>query len=714
MQRTERKITETAGPAPAGATLRVLLTSLLALQAIAAFLPGPLLWGVNHLAYVPVPLRLVGLLLGGVVLWTRAGEGLGRWLQTRVAPLLLGRRAVAYGLLPLLGAAGFWLLRARTHFLGDGWLLGELIARGVPFHSFDFLDYFGHAWLFHRLHLTTEGAAFQLFAVLSVVAGALYLVFAAWSARHLSTDDGERVTLYALLVAAAPLELFMGYVECYSFLTAFLLLFLAALTGHYTRRTPRAWVAAAFGAALAIHLDALFLSPLVLLLILVPPDGRVAPTPRRTLEILLPILACLAVTAVIYLAAHYSRGAFEVDFRIGRRGQRLLAPLTGEGSLLSGARIKDALNLVLLLAPVPLALLVAARPGRRAGARPARGETVLLVGVAGLLLLMLFVHMALGVARDWDLFAPSAAVFTFAAFLLWRRRTGGHPAAREVGAIAATAFLLAAPWFWVNAGEARSVRRFGDVIADLPRFARAYAHEEIGKYHRKAGRTAEALAEYRICTEIFPGNPRFQVALGGLLYNTGRRDEALSVFERAYAADSTYALSLEMLTRLHAERDDVDGALGFARRLARRPEEPARAAAMHGALAATRERYDEAIDAYRRARRKDPTAGDYAMQFGALCLLRERYTEAEEGFRAVLARDAASVMGRTGLVAAIWLPISAPPAAWGDPAVQRRMQEALRLATTLQAEGVADPATRATAEQIRRVLQQLTSPPAPG
>jgi tetratricopeptide (TPR) repeat protein len=715
LQRTERKITETAAPAPAGATLRVLLTALLALQAIAAFLPGPLLWGVNHLAHVPVPLRLVGLLLGGAVLWTRAGEVLGRWLQRRVAPLLLGRRALAYGLLPLLGAAGFWLLRARTYFLGDGWLLGELVARGVPFHGFDFLDYFGHAWLFHHLHLTTEAAAFQLFAVLSIVAGVLYLVFAAWSARHLSTDDGERVTLYALLVAAAPLELFMGYVECYSFLTAFLLLFLAALTGHYTRRTPVAGVAAAFGAALAIHLDALFLSPLVLLLILVPPDGRVAPTRRRALEVLLPILACLAVTAVIYLAARYTPGTFDVDFRLGRRGQRLLAPLTGEGSLLSGARIKDFLNLVLLLAPVPLALLVAARPGRRrARTRPARGEAVLLTGALGLLLLMLFVHMALGVARDWDLLAPSAAVFTFAAFLLWRRRTGGHPAAREVGAIAATAFLLAAPWFWVNAGEARSVRRFGDVIADLPRFARAYAHEEIGKYHRKAGRTAEALAEYRICTEIFPGSPRFQVALGGLLYNTGRRDEALPVFERAFAADSTYALALEMLTRLHAERGDTDTALRFARRLARRPDEPARAAAMHGALAATQERYDEAIEAYRGARRKDSTAEDYAMQFGALCLLRERYAEAEDGFRAVLARDAASVMGRTGLVASIWLPISAAPAAWGDPSVQRRMREALRLATTLEAEGAADPATRAVAEQIRGVLQQLTSPPAPG
>jgi len=701
----QSKTTPPSVPAGAGAPLRILLTALLVLQAIAGFLPGPLLWGVNHLAYVPAPLRVLGLLLGAALLWTRAGEVLGRWLQTRAAPLLLGRRALAYGLLPLVGAAGFWLLRTRTHFLGDGWLLGELVTRGVPFHGFDFLDYFGHAWLFHRLHLTTEAAAFQLFAILSIVAGVLYLIFAAWSARHLSSDDGERITLYVLLVAAAPLQLFMGYVECYSFLTAFLLLFLAALTGHYTRGTPVAGVAAAFGAALAIHLDALFLAPLVLLLILVPPDGRVGLTPRRTLAVLLPILAGLAVAALIYLAAHYSPQAFEIDFRAGRRGQRLLAPLLGEGSLLSGARLKDFVNLMLLLAPVPLALIVASRPGRGAGPRLARAEVVLGVGALGLLLIMLLVHMALGVARDWDLVAPPATIFVFLAFLLWRRRTGGRPAAREVGAIAATACLLVAPWFWVNAGEARSVRRFSDVIADLPRFPRAYAHEEIAKYHRKAGRIPEALAEYRVCTEIFPGNPRFQVALGGLLYNTGQRDEALPAFERAYAADSTFVLSLEMLARVHAERREFETAIPFARRLAGRPEETARAAAMHGALAATLGLYDEAAEAYRRAWRKDPSDSGYGVQVGALGLLRERYDEAEEAFRAVLARDAASALARAGLVAAIWAPLSTAPARWGDPAVQRRLQEALRLASALEAEGQAGPETRVAAEQIRAALR---------
>ena len=38
--------------------LRMLLTTLFLLQAIAAFLTGPALWGIHHLAYTPLPVRL--------------------------------------------------------------------------------------------------------------------------------------------------------------------------------------------------------------------------------------------------------------------------------------------------------------------------------------------------------------------------------------------------------------------------------------------------------------------------------------------------------------------------------------------------------------------------------------------------------------------------------------------------------------------------------
>jgi tetratricopeptide (TPR) repeat protein len=578
----------------------------------------------------------------------------------------------------------------------------------VPFHGFDFFDYHLHWWLAHALRLSSEAAVIQLFAVLSVAAGGLYLIFAAWSARHLASDAGERVLLYALLVAFAPAQMFMGYVECYAFLAAFLLAFLGALVGHYTRGTRVGWAAVAFGAALAFQLDALFLAPLPLLLLVRPPEGGRGRTWRRILTVTLLPLGVCAVPVAVYLLHHYDAATFRIDFREGRRGQTLFASLTGAGSLLSGARLKDVVNLLLLLAPVPLALLLTAPRGRRP-----RVENVLLVGAGGLLFLILTVQVALGMARDWDLFAAPAAVFVFLGLLAWRRATGGRPGARLVGTTAAAALCLTLPWFWLNAGEARSVRRFTDVIADLPRFPRAYAHEEIGKYHRKAGRIEEALREYRTCAEIFPGNPRFHVALGGLLYNQGRRDESLPVFQRAFAVDSTFALALEMLVRVHAERGEMPAALGYARRLAGRPEESAQAAGLHGAIATNLGDYPEAIEAYRRALRRDPARFEYVGQIGALALLSGRYELAEASFRAALRREPGSAMAQEGLLEAIWLPLREAPARWGEPEVRRRLEEALRLARARVASGDAG-AARGFEDEIRRALGELTRPAGPG
>ncbi len=693
--------------------LKVLLTALLVLQGVAGFVPGPLLWGVNHLAYVPLPVRILWPLLAIAILWTRAAGSFGRWLGERACPLLLGRRWIAYGLVPLIGAGLFWVLRCRSHFLGDGWLLGELVQRGVPFHGFDFTTYHLQARLFHWFGYQTDPQAFRLFAWSSIVAGVFYLAAAAWSARHLACEGGSRIALYLLLVFGAPLQMFMGYVESYGFLAVGTLLFVAALAGYYARRLWVLWPAAAFGAALAFHLDALFLAPLVLLLLVWPREGAASESPaRRMVAILGPILVGLALGVVFLLSGGYTLGHFRLDFLERHPGQRLLVPWLGEEGLLRWQHPKDLLNLLLLLAPVPIVAIAAALPARRRSHPLTRLEKLLLAGCLWLAVLMLLLHMRLGVARDWDLFAAQAAVFSMAAFMLWDRLSQGDAHPQWVGMTAVAAIALSLPWFWLNAGEARSLQRFRDVIADMPRFQRAYAREEIAKYFRKAGRSDEALTEYRACTAIFPSNPRFHVTLGSMLYNTGQRDEALTEFAAAYAIDSTYVPSLEMLARLHAERGEYDVGLRYARKLAGRPEEPVAAAAIHGAIAVQLGLYDEALAAYRRALGLDPSRTDLLEQIGALALLSGQDAQAERAFRGALQRDPASVVAQSGLVAAIWRPLRDNPGRRAG--AERRLREALGLIQGLEAQGAVGADLRAWRVEIEQALAELTPASAPG
>jgi len=647
--------------------LRILLSFLLLLQALAGFLPGPLLWGLNHLAYAPLFFRILWPLLGIFLVWTSAGDRIGRWLVNRVAPVLPGQRLVAYVAAPVVGAFLFWILRCRTYFLGDGWLLGEMAAAGIRYSGFNFIHYHMVAKLFSTLTHPVEADAFRLFAGTSIVAGALYLIASAWSARNLSKDNGERILLYSLLVFFAPVEMFMGYVECYSILMVLMLLFFAAIALHYRKNLPL-WVpAAAFGLGLAFHLDALFLAPFLLVPVFWPARHAPRSVLRRLAFVALPLAAAMGLAAGVYLLEGYNRARFETDFIKTRETQKLLVTLLGSRGFLSWRHWKDVLNLLLLVAPVPLMLLAAApwrkhtvaesggtaaveprRPSELESERPAaqrltgpdeakrsddgrpanhpkqpddsgqRALTILLFGCLWVVLLMSLVYMKLGMARDWDLFAGQTSVFVLAAYLAWSKLTHGRPGFRAVGVAVSAAFFLSLPWFLLNASEVRSVQRFKDIVGDLPGFAQAYAHEELGKYYRKQGMIPKALEEYEICAQLFPDNARFYGVLGGLQYNSGLRDDALQSFSRTLRADSTYALGLKMVALIHVQRNEFEQALVYVRRLAGNPKERADGAALHGLVAEKLGLYDEALRAYETALEKDPRRTDLKQSMEAL------------------------------------------------------------------------------------------------
>lgn len=695
------------------AALRLVLTGLLLLAALAGFVGRPHLWGINHFAYLPLLLRILLPLLGLACIWTAAGRWFGQLLRERVATLLFERRWVAYGVLPLLGIGALWLLRSRLHCYGDGWLLGELVARGAPFHGFDFVDYHLHARLFGLLGLSSESGAFGLFTVMSTIAGGFYLAGAAWASRSLSADPGGRILLYALLLLFAPIQMFMGYVECYSLLAVFMLLFVAALAAHYRGRLTATWPALAFGGGLAFHLDALFLAPLLVPLVLWPPENSRGGLGRRFGRVLIPILAVFAVAVLLLVLEGYNRTLFELDFFKMRAGQRLLVRLTGEHGLLGWRHWRDVLNLLLLLAPVPLAMILAGL--RRAGAaRCPREIWVFAGGCLWLTLLLATIHMKLGVARDWDLFAAPAVIYVLTGYLTWLHLAGGRFPRQMIGMLVATAAILTLPWFWVNAGAERSLRRFEDAIGDQPDFARAYAHEEIGKHFRKQAeaetdeeRKAElvdrALEEYCRTVEIFPSNPRFHGVRGALEFNSGDHAAAFESFRRVYEVDSTYPLGLEMLALLHAEREEWEEALPYSRKLAGNSREKPRSAAVHGLVAEQLGLDREAIDAYTRTLAKDQSRSDLLERIGGLGMRAGDHALAERAFRGVV-RGQPTESARVGLVAAIWSALRGSPEQWQTADGRGRLEEAARIVEELIAEGRANRNIRQWGEEIQAAL----------
>ncbi|MBD3337093.1 MAG: tetratricopeptide repeat protein [Candidatus Eisenbacteria bacterium] len=569
-RRTAEQALPTGEPQPPPRWMTGACAALIILQWAAAFVPGHLLWGFYHLDSVPLAGRTVWALAGLLGIWAAQRP---RWLEpsarlVAAAGRTLWRRAWALAAVIAVCGAAFWLLRNRTHFLGDGYLIGELVERGVLFRTYDLLDFTLHALLWNWMQGLAEMGAFQLYAVVSVFLGIAYILAAHWTSERLVDDPSGRLLLLALLVMAGPLEMFFGYVESYGFQAILILLYL----GHailYLRGRNALWRPALFfGLALAFHTTTIFLLPTLIYLAWRRPDGG-GRGRRWAVAFGTPLVLFVAAVAFEILAG-YRWLNFEFDVLESEHTQSVFVPLSGDHGFFSFYHWKDLFNQIFLLAPVPLLLVLATllRRPRRLWDAPER--RCLTVGVAVLVVLFASIDRKLGGARDWDLFAAHIPVLTFLGFLAYRARADAqHEApAGKAPVLILTAFFLAAPWFWVHASAERSIQRFRAVVADFAPFPRAYAHEELAKYFRKRDRHEEAVREYERCVEAYPGNPRFRVLLGGVLAMVGDVERAIHEIEAALEKNPEYAAGWRMLISIYQQSGRVEETLPFYVRLA--------------------------------------------------------------------------------------------------------------------------------------------------
>jgi tetratricopeptide (TPR) repeat protein len=659
--------------------LRLLLGLLMLCMFLGRFLPGPPAWGFNHLFYLPSFLTPLWALAAVVVFWPAVQRRALDLLRESIPRFLFERRAGRW-LLPLIGGALFFLLRERSFFMGDGYLIGELADRGVHFRAFDSLDYLLHLQALNFLRSTgSKLSSFDVYRLASMVAGLLATMSLPLLIRRLDWAPWRKAALLALLFCQGPAALYFGYVESYSylflFLTCFMISGLLVLDGR-----GALWVASIFyGLALAFHLTAVFTGPALLFLALRAP---VRPAVKRWLQAVVPPAALFALAVALHLAEGYNAFWFRKEFLESKNSQSLWIPLTGSYGLLSLRTWKDFVNLALITAPV--CLMVAASQWRRIRARCREpqvlflGVQIAVVGVFGLL-----VDRKLGGARDWDLLAAhvSGLVLLAAMFLPARTVAGAPTEARPeppaatkpagtkpvkpgirpktppapaerpapvVAAVLGTAFLLAAPWVLLLHLEPRSIDRFVAVAADFPNFARAYSYEEVGKYYRKAEDMTRARLMYEKCVQSYPGNPRFRVLLGSIYFMSQQYDKAEGEYLAAVARDSTYTMAMEMLGKVALERKDPAGALVWFRRLVRLKPLEASGWDMLGYAASRARLPDEAVRAYVQAMALDPRINDYH-DLGVSLLSMQRYQDAAVAFRRCLDRGETRAATHLGL-----------------------------------------------------------------
>lgn len=294
----------------------------------------------------------------------------------------------------------FCLLRAKTHFLGDGYLhLSALSRSELSIRIRELGESLVHIWIASAIGGDGARAALWSYQGVSIGAGLLFLVIAAATARMLYDSTPKRLLFLLGLASGGYMLLFFGYVEHYSLLCVAILLFCVAGIKIARGEVNRWLILVPLGLAVFLHVLGLTLVPAAFYLLVRGTrlsrvfDGH---HPARTAALLLLVgLGLSALFVYLYANYYFFRFAF-VPFS----GSRFVL----EGyTMFSGKHVLDYANLLFVLFPGVIVVLVALPRMNVPALRQDSAVRFLFVTVISCLAVAFVLDPRLGMPRDWDL-----------------------------------------------------------------------------------------------------------------------------------------------------------------------------------------------------------------------------------------------------------------------------------------------------------------------
>jgi tetratricopeptide (TPR) repeat protein len=559
---------------------------LFALVCAGWFRPEARLWGVHHMAFLPAMLPVPLLACAGLLLspiGEKAVRGLGKALK--------GLAAVKPLVWVAMMAVVFVVLRVREPLLGDGQAvlrhletMGRLEARYRPFVDkgslrwTEPLETLLHERVFSLIatmhppvsgdftpdedesNVAAEkawffGAARWTYILLSAAAGAVFVFLVLRFARKMLSPPARPVFLLTMFSASAML-LFFGYVEDYAWTAAAICACL--LFAIEENAEPHAWprkTLIAFALSVAFHVMSLILLPALVFFILARQAKEGTPVEKLVrARWLIPAVAVLALAGYAILQ-NWPKATHLLPLfpAMSRDGYALFAP----------AHLVDFLNLIVLCAALPVAVVVLLRRHPEADASEIRITTFLsIAAVCGLAFTLCF-DPNLAMPRDWDLY--SVALWPLIVFGAWRLSQVAEKAKREelIAIMGAFAMLVSVPYLLENISTKSEIARVESVLKLDPSRA-AYGWENVAAYYRRVGDSENTIKALREAVTV-DSNPHYKLNLANELRRAGRLHEAELLYIEAAHARPEYAKYLLLLAQDYSRNGEKERVLPLAR-----------------------------------------------------------------------------------------------------------------------------------------------------
>ena len=455
--------------------IQFIVLAAVVLHLIAPLLPEEMAWSVWPYTAVPAPLAWLGGLAVASLVLPSVNDAVGRGFH-RLGVLLsrvVGLRPTAdnkrlwFAVIAIGMAVPFWLFRIRHQLWGDAHFIVKALSYAGPdrpvwtiYKWQSPLSIFAHAQLWLLLNPDPGVGVDTLYAITSILSGVGFVYVLFLLADSLGRNWAEKATIVGLVITTGSMQLFFGYVENYSIISLGLILTLYLGVRCLHGETSLIWPSLTLAVTNAFHPSTIVLWP-AMGYVGWREVGRRPSAGGKASEwakLVLPPTMVFAGLVALMTAGGHGPGAMLVDDRPGGADGIPFVPLlraTTEWqhyTMFSLGHLLDWANEHFLISPFGLPLLLLAlvngiisrqksgetsrddgqSPGDFQPTRSDSGVTLFLIIASLSYLLLTFVwNPDYGGRRDWDLFAPSAFVYTLLAAYLLARQLGDRPESPE-------------------------------------------------------------------------------------------------------------------------------------------------------------------------------------------------------------------------------------------------------------------------------------------
>lgn len=465
--------------------VRFAAIAAIGLHLAAGWLPEDSVWSVWPYTALPMPAALGAAIAVLLLTITPLNDTVRRWgcfVWDRLPAK--SRPKHRFALVALLSGCLFWLLRIR-HL---GWGDAAFIVKALEYTGEDRpiwtiynwqspLTIFLHARLWLWLNPFFNVGVDTLYAITSVLSGVAFVYVLLHLAEQLGRDPLEKWVVFGIVTTTGAMQLFFGYVENYTLMSAGLMLTLYLSVRCLRGQLSLVWPSTALAITNAFHPSTIVMWPAMCFIAWWKTRERSAAKGDRVhvwgALIVPPLVVFIALVLFMTLGGHGVTALLTDDRPGGADGipfvplHRIETPWQ-HYTMFSLAHLLDWANEHFLISPfgfflLTYGLIVAAR--HRLGIASLyrnpweRGILGFLIIASVAYLVWTFIwNPDYGGRKDWDLFAPSAFVYTLLAGYAWTRQAdipGGNPQDRVVMArnalllIAASA-LHSGAWIYSN------------------------------------------------------------------------------------------------------------------------------------------------------------------------------------------------------------------------------------------------------------------------